>query len=172
MAGPYRLTLHPVRYATLVAAVTTGLLAAGTVVGSTQSPLPAGSPGRFTMHPAEGGVLRLDTQTGAISMCKQAASGWSCALVPDDRTAMADEADRLRSENAELKIAIKRLEDLNGVPAPNGPDAGAGRPRPGVQLPTEEDVDKAMSYVERMLKKFKDKLKELEGPDGRRSERL
>ena len=165
-------TLRRGTRAARLAGVAVAALAGSAVISWAQSPMPAGSPGRFTMHPAEGGVLRLDTQTGAISMCKQAASGWSCALVPDDRTAMADEADRLRSENAELKIAIKRLEDLNGVPAPNGPDAGAGRPRPGVQLPTEEDVDKAMSYVERMLKKFKDKLKELEGPDGRRSERL
>lgn len=171
MAGPYCLTLHPVRNATLVIAAAAGLLAAGTLAGLSQSPLPAGSPGRFTMHPADGGVLRLDTQTGAMSMCKQAAGGWSCALVPDDRAAMSEEVDRLKSENAELKLAVKRLEDLNGVP-PTGPDAGGGRPRAGLQLPTEEEVDKAMTYVERMLKKFKDKLKELEGPDGRRSERL
>ena len=32
-------------------------------------------------------------------------------------------------------------------------------------MPPEEDVDKAVSYVQRMLKKFKDEMKELEDTD-------
>ena len=33
------------------------------------------------------------------------------------------------------------------------------------RLPTEDDVDKAMSYVQRMLKKFREKVRELEDHD-------
>ena len=143
------------------------LVAAGTLVAYAQSAMPAGSPGRFTMQPADGGILRLDTQTGALSMCRKAADSWSCSLLPDDRSALNEEIKRLKAENDDLKNSVKRLEELAGVPG-----ASPGSPRAGVQLPSEEDVDKAMNYVERMLKKFKDKLRELEGSEGRRGQPL
>jgi hypothetical protein len=138
-----------------------GMVALSCALASAQSSMPAGSPGRFTMHPADGGVLRMDTQTGALSMCRQVTGSWSCTALPDDRTSMTTEIDRLKAENAELKSSVKRLEELAGVPA----GADDGKSRPGTQLPTEEDVDKAMSYVQRMLKKFKEKLRELEDTD-------
>lgn len=142
-----------------------GLWAAVTAIpADAQSSMPAGSPGRFTMHPADGGVLRMDTQTGALSMCKQASGSWACTMLPDDRTAINSEVERLKSENTELKASVKRLEELAGVP-------GDGK-QPTAKLPTEEDVDKAMSYVQRMLKKFKEKLKELEDTDPPRRTRL
>ena len=133
-------------------------IAVSTMPGLSQSSMPTGSPGRFTMHPTDGGVLRMDTQTGALSMCKQVSGSWSCSILPDDRTALSGEIDRLKSENAELKSSVKRLEELAGVPA-GSEDGKIGK------LPTEEDVDKAMSYVQRMLKKFKEKLRELEDTD-------
>ena len=133
-----------------------------------QSPLPAGSPGRFTMYPADGGIIRLDTQSGTLSMCKLAAGSWACALMPDDRIALGSEIDKLKGENADLKASVKRLEDLAGVP---GADPSEGK-KPGMNLPTEEEVDKAMNYVQRMLKKFKEKLRELEDPDNPKRTRL
>jgi hypothetical protein len=148
MARPVLRFLLPV----LVLAPLAALAPAGA-----QTPMPAGSPGRFTMHPADGGVLRLDTQTGVISMCRQAGGSWSCTMMPDDRAAVTDEIERLKAENGELKTAVKRLEEMNGVPA-----EGTGKPRVGMQLPSEEEVDKALDYVQRMIKKFKDKIKELE----------
>lgn len=152
-----------VRRSVLAAGGVMAMVAAAMVSDAmAQSSMPAGSPGRFTMHPADGGILRMDTQTGALSMCRQVSGSWSCAVLPDDRTSLTTEIDRLKAENAELKSSVKRLEELAGVPT--GADDGKGRPG-GAQLPTEEDVDKAMSYVQRMLKKFKEKLRELEDTD-------
>ena len=153
----------------LGAAVSVAMVLLATTAGPgwAQSDLPAGSPGRFTMQPADGGILRLDTQTGALSMCRRASGGWSCEMMPDDRKASADEMAGLKAENDALKSAVKRLEETAGVPDAQKP-GGAEKRQSGVQLPTEEDVDKAMSYVQRMMKKFKDKLKELEEPDGRK----
>ena len=150
--------------------VAVALAACGLGVGSAlaEAPMPAGSPGRFTMIPADGGVLRMDTETGAISMCRSAAGAWSCTMLPDDRAALADEVTRLKSENEDLKSSVKRLEDMAGLP----PADGAAKPQGRLQLPTEEDVDKAMTYVERMLKKFKDKLKELEADQDRQGQKL
>lgn len=148
----------PLRTAAIVAVAMPLLLPYAALA---QSSMPAGSPGRFTMHPADGGILRLDTQTGALSMCKQASGSWGCTVMPDDRTALTAEIDRLKAENGALKTSVKRLEDLAGVPSiDHGDDK-----KPGMNLPTEEEVDKAMSYVQRMLKKFKEKLKELDDTD-------
>jgi hypothetical protein len=138
------------------------------------SPSTAG--GRYSMHPADGGVIRLDTQTGGISMCKARAEGqWQCEALADERTALQQEIDRLANENKDLQSAVKRLEDLAGIPedkrerhAGKVPDRSIGR----VPLPTEEDVDQAMTYLRGMLKKFKDKLKEFEDLDGKRTEKL
>ena len=165
-------TLRRGTRAARLAGVAVAALAGSAVISWAQSPMPAGSPGRFTMHPADGGVLRLDTQNGAMSMCRQKANAWTCEMLADDRKAVADEMERLKGENDELKSAVKRLEEMAGLPGAPPADTGAGKRQTGVQLPTEEDVDKAMSYVQRMLKNFKDKLKELEEPDGKKGTQL
>ena len=154
----------------MVVALILAALGAGVTAPLAQSPLPAGTPGRFTMHPADGGVLRMDTETGALSMCKSVSGSWSCTLLPDDRTALAEEVARLKSENDELKSSVKRLEEMAGLPP--APSDGTQKPRGQLQLPSEEDVDKAMTYVERMLKKFKEKLKELQADEDQQGQKL
>lgn len=114
-------------------------------------------PGRYTMQPADGGFLRLDTATGDVSLCERSGGAYECRPVKDDRDLQAEIA-KLSSENKELKAEIRRLEDVLG------PDGGARRPAPKLELPSEEDVDKALSYLERMFKKFRDKLKEFDNP--------
>ncbi len=125
--------------------------------------------GRFTMHQADGGYLRLDTQSGQMSMCARKEGRWQCEALADERAALQKDIDQLAQENRDLKTAVKRLEDMVGVGDPAGSDKradkGFGGSGPKMQLPTEEDVDKALSYAQRMLKKFKDKIKEL-GEDG------
>jgi hypothetical protein len=128
--------------------------------------------GRFTFQQTQDGVLRLDTQTGDLSICRSREGKWSCEVAADGRRTTEDELARLRAENAELKKDVKRLEELAGLPQLPDPDKqpGTGRGPGGVQLPTEEDLDKAMSYVQRMLKKFKDKIKEFENEMGKTPE--
>ncbi|MBS0241325.1 MAG: hypothetical protein JSS20_04055 [Proteobacteria bacterium] len=113
--------------------------------------------GRFAMQPTDGGILRLDTATGDVSLCARQGGTFECKPVKDDRD-LQSEIARLSTENKELKAEIKRLEDMLGL---NG---GPGAPKPGgkFELPSEEDVDKALSYMERMIKKFRDKFKDLE----------
>ncbi len=130
------------------------LVVAFTGLAAAAPPEPTDRPGRFTMQPADGGFLRLDTVTGDVSLCARAAGTFECRPVKDDRDLQAEMA-RLSAENKELRAEVKRLEDLLAADA---------KPAPKFELPKEEDVDKALSYLERMVKKFRDKMKGLEQP--------
>ena len=98
--------------------------------------------------------LRLDTQTGAISICQRKDGRWACEAVPDDRRALETEIDRLATENSELKGAVRRLEELLALPDPEPGRTTSAAAK--FRLPSEEDVDRAMDYVQRMMRKFKD----------------
>ena len=69
---------------------------------------------------------------------------------------MQREYDKLKAENEELREDNKRLEDLafKGKDAPGG---GLGV----FKLPTEEELDSALNHVEKLFKKFRDKLRDL-----------
>lgn len=120
---------------------------------------------RFTLQPIEGGVLRLDTETGRMALCTRQATGVVCEEVGSPG-GLSDEGERLAAENRALKAEIQRLEDLLAM------DDGQrqARPRPRFELPSEEEVDKALGYMERMFKKFRDKLKDLDGGRGKGAE--
>lgn len=122
-------------------------------------------PARYTMSPAEGGgVVRLDTHTGAMTLCRPEAGQWSCNAIAGDNIAERQELDRLRAENQSLKAEVRRLEDLVLPPERDGaskPPGDTTKP-PGFKLPTEEDVDQALSYLERMWRRFQERMKDFE----------
>lgn len=141
---------------------------------SSSPPIPPGEPGRFTLQPVQGGLLRLDTRTGAMSFCAaRGGSGqnWQCEPVPDDRAALEAEIARLRDR-------LARLEAPGGVPdiaapplpaPPAGKDAPAGRDAPARKDappaapedgPTtaesaEAALDRAMEMAERAFNRLR-----------------
>jgi hypothetical protein len=120
------------------------------------------APGRYTMQPVDGGFLRLDTQTGAVAMCRPGTGGTvDCKPAEAKESGLLGELARLRTENADLKAEIKRLEEVAGLSGRSNPQLNA-QPPEKLQLPTEQDVDQAMDYVERMYKKFRDRIRSLE----------
>jgi hypothetical protein len=131
------------------------LLAAWTVGATAASAqTPAEPSARFTVQPIDGGILRLDTVTGAVSVCLRRDGNWSCEPVAD-QAAKSTDIDRLTAQNRALRAEVERLERTLA-------ENNAGAAKPKFELPSEEDVDKAMTYVERLLKKFRERLKDLE----------
>ena len=125
--------------------------------------------GRFTMSPVDGGFLRLDTQTGDVSLCTKSAAAWTCEPVKDSGGKM----DALEAENRALKDHIKSLEEGFTGKAENGDGKGGGTgstdgyptaPPAGStgKLPTEKDIDQAFDYVERMYKKLRERIEQLD----------
>jgi hypothetical protein len=113
------------------------------------------------MSPVDGGFLRLDKQTGAVAMCARDGNTWACTPVEDHTTAAkSDEISKLEHENKELKERVKALEEtLETIKLPPE-DPSRGK----VQLPTDEEVDQALDYLERVYKKIRDRMKDLDKP--------
>jgi hypothetical protein len=110
----------------LLAVATCALL--GSVARAQDAPPPS-EDGRFTLHKAEGGYLRLDGANGEVSACSRHQVGWVCAVVPAERAAYEAEIARLMRDNAALKKVV--LEHGLPLPAGVGPDlpAPSGRSR-------------------------------------------
>lgn len=126
--------------------------------------------GRYTMHKTEDGLVRLDTRTGALALCRKRDAGWSCRSIADADTTTESDVERLRRENAELRAEVKRLDELLGLSGRSGSNR-ADPPPPGgkshaFRLPSEKEVDDALDYFETMLRKFRDRLKKLESERG------
>lgn len=131
--------------------------------------------GRYTMHKTDDGFVRLDTETGAIALCQKSDAGWGCKPISGASASPSepqqfeprDEVDRLARENADLKAEIRRLDELLSL--------RGNRDRPATaphdfKLPTEQEVDQALNYVERMLRKFQERLKRFEDNSGSSTE--
>jgi hypothetical protein len=101
---------------------------------------------RFTLQPTEGGFLRMNKETGAVSYCSAKDGASVCRLAADERVALEAEIERLRAENARLKAAT-------------------AAPPKSSTLPNEEEFEKALSFTERFLRRIMRLFKE-EAPTG------
>lgn len=105
---------------------------------------------RFAFAPVPGGALKLDTQTGRVSLCTTSATGFACIAVPDTRDAYEAEIARLQEEIATLK--------RGGAPPAASPEA------PGTP-PAASDLDTALGYAERFYRRLKQMIDDLRRPD-------
>ena len=145
------------------------ILIALALTGAAAAETPADPNGRYTMSPVDGGFLRLDKQTGAVAMCAHSGGDWACSPVRDSAAAApSNEVSKLEDENKALKARIRALEESlesSKPPPPSGSVPPAEGPPGGkVQLPTEEEVDQALDYLEHVYKKFRDRIRDLDKP--------
>lgn len=143
------------------AALVAGLAAAGLAASAASD-----EPGRYSMSPADGGFVRLDRQTGAMTFCTKADAAWSCTPMADAQQTTNGEIDRLEAENKSLKADKRHLEEMLGMADPDKPGAASpntGSISPPMKIPSEQDVDQAFDYFEGMMKKFRERMKKLEG---------
>jgi hypothetical protein len=142
---------YPKGKAMRVFALALTLSLAAFAVASAQTATPDSESGRYSFNPVADGVLRLDIRTGQVSYCSRNDAGWACKLVPDERSALETEIARLQGENATLKKELLgRGLPLPGVPGPSGAKPG----EPELKLPSDADVDKVVSFLEKVWRRL------------------
>src|ERR1700761_7575640 len=109
--------------------------------------------GRYTFSPTANGVMRLDTKTGTVSNCSNSSAGWACYAVPDERKALDEEIGRLQAENEKLKA---QLAARDPAAAPKGDQQQAAPNKIEIPLPSDQDMDRVMSFLQRAWKRLVD----------------
>lgn len=88
---------------------------------------------RYTMTETDDGFLRLNTETGEVSHCREKAGGFTCDLAADERAAYENQI-------AALTERLERLE--------------AKTPAERAGVPTDEELDEAFGFFEAMTKRL------------------
>ena len=127
----------------------------------------AAEPDRYRLEKSPDGYVRMDTRTGQMSICEEKWGELVCSMAADERTAVQDEIERLQTEVKALNdrlAGVKALEDRvsrleNSVAA-----------KIENSLPTEEDFNRTMSYMERFFRSFMDIVKDFESENSKPAE--
>ncbi|MDX3926480.1 MAG: hypothetical protein QHC90_11845 [Shinella sp.] len=101
--------------------------------------------GRYQMERTGGGFVRLDTVTGEVSLCREANGQITCRMAADERAAFEKELDLLTAR-------VEALEERS--------NSGATGLKP--RLPSDEEIDRAMGVMERMIQRFMGIVKNFE----------
>ncbi len=124
-----------------------------------QQGAPVAENGRYAMTPAPNGFLRMDTRTGAVSLCTLREGNVSCASSADDRGALETENARLTKENAELRDRLAQVTQ-GGASGPSAQSRRGG-------LPSADEMDKALGFAETFMRRMMRIMRE-ETPNGER----
>ena len=92
---------------------------------------------RYTLEKSESGFVRLDRQTGAVTLCTEADGTLTCRMAADERAAYDEDLARLE----------KRVEALEKQIA-DGTAARSG------ELPSDAEIDRSIGIMERFMRAF------------------
>ncbi|MCX5497840.1 hypothetical protein OSH11_24285 [Kaistia dalseonensis] len=138
-------------------AMATGARADDAAPATAPGDAPAPRTGRFTMVPAEGGFVRLDTETGVVSHCRREGEGaagvWRCAAIPEETlnkpdalTELTEAVETLGQTVAALRMRVDALEQ---------------RPQAQAPSPTDDDVDRALNLSQELMQRFFGMVREM-----------
>ena len=103
---------------------------------------------RFTLEKSESGFVRLDRQTGAVTLCTEADGTLTCRMAADEGAAY--DADLARLE--------KRVEALEKQIA-------EGAAAKGGELPSDAEIDRSIGIMERFMRAFFNLVQEFRGEE-------
>ncbi|MFN7026695.1 MAG: hypothetical protein ACK4QP_19710 [Pseudorhizobium sp.] len=90
---------------------------------------------RFQLERTENGLVRLDRQSGAISLCREENGALSCRMAADERAAYEQELELLEKRVTALEERLKE---------------GA----PSRDFPGEAEIEQGLSIMERFMRRF------------------
>jgi len=127
----------------------------------------AAEPDRYRLEKTPEGYVRMDTRTGEMSLCQERSGELVCRMAADERTAFQDELERLQSDMDALEV---RLTEVNALEERIVKLENSLAARVEKTLPTEEDFNRTMSYMERFFRGFMGIVKDLESENSQPTE--
>ncbi|MGI8524861.1 MAG: hypothetical protein ACR2K5_01570 [Pseudolabrys sp.] len=114
---------------------------------------------RFHFTKVSDGVLRLDSDTGQVSLCSARTVGWACQAVPDDRAALDGEIARLQ---AQVESLNKEVADLRGsaLLPPRPPETVPPSKQGELKLPNRDDLNRAKALIDDAWRRLVDMLEQ------------
>ncbi len=103
---------------------------------------------RYTLQKSDSGFVRLDRQTGAVTLCTEDQGTLTCRMAADERAAYDEDLARLE----------KRVEALERQLA-DGTAARSG------ELPGDAEIDRSIGIMERFMRAFFNLVQEFQGAE-------
>lgn len=118
------------------------------------------APGRYAIQPSDD--VRLDTESGAVSHCRRTDNIWRCQPIAEDKAVLADKIDALTAEVATLTAELTHMKSELAALG----EARSDKPTPTLSPQDNKEFDRAMGFAERLMKRFFDMVRELQGQEG------
>lgn len=103
------------------------------------SPALAEQDERYRLERTQEGYVRLDTQTGRMSLCVERDGQLVCKMAADDHAAYEQDLYKMAEKIDELEQRITKLET---------------QPRAQETMPSEEEFEQTLGYMERFFRSF------------------
>lgn len=103
---------------------------------------------RYMLEKSDTGFVRLDRQTGAVTLCKETEGTLTCRMAADERAAYDEDLNRLE----------KRIEALEKQMA-EGTALKSG------DLPSDAEIDRSIGIMERFMRAFFNLVQEFQGEE-------
>ena len=106
------------------------------------------SSNRYTLEKSDTGFVRLDRQTGAVTLCTETEGTLTCRMAADERAAYDEDLARLETR---IEALEKQLAD--------------GRALKGGDLPSDAEIDRSIGIMERFMRAFFNLVQEFQGEE-------
>ena len=103
---------------------------------------------RYRLERTDDGYVRMDTRTGEMWVCREQADQLVCRTAADERDAYDGEIERLNAEMDALTDRVAALEAQAGAPV--------------ATLPSDEEFDRTLGFMERFFRRFVDVFRDLD----------
>jgi hypothetical protein len=119
--------------------------------------LAAEAPGRYTMTTVGDNIWRLDSASGAMSVCGRKLDHWACESVTDDALAPKAEIDRLTRENQQLRDKLAKAEEKEAEAAPGRKQT----PRNPYARFSDDALDEMTDFINTMIRRLQEMVQDL-----------
>lgn len=123
-------------------------IVAAVIVAAAPASAEDGLSNRFTMEKTENGYIRMDRQTGEMSLCVEQAGQLVCKLAADERRAFEEAL-------SDLSARVAALEELAARESRNF------SVQPRETLPDDEEIERSLTIMEKTMRRFFDMFDEL-----------